>query len=172
MLEPLTDLPVEEPLEAGVPVRPARDSSVQVDAQPAPSARPAGEAREDELIDPEVLLGAIPATIVAGNAAATPSEVARPQGRIDPDELLSAELLTGDVLATPSNGGGSSGPKPLTPPELSLTDEPPDSSSGATARPDTSMQAGPAAGAAQPSSARLSQQRAPASKSPSKFASP
>src|SRR6185437_5610896 len=134
MLEPLTDLPIEEPLDGGLPVRPARDSSapapsgegpVPTDARPALVAS-APSAAGEELIDPEVLLGMTPPTLVEGAAsvstpaahdaasdqkgiAPAPAASSAPgtTDLIDPDELLSAQLLTGDPAATPARDNES-----------------------------------------------------------------
>src|SRR6185437_11613880 len=144
MLEPLTDLPIEEPLEPGLPVRPARDGSVQAEERRAPAAPAPGTVGE-ELIDPEMLLGMTPATLVEGQAsgppqpahdaasdqkgaaAGTPATSSAPGATdlIDPDELLSAQLFPGDPIAAPVRDHDSDGGARLsTPAELTLTDEP------------------------------------------------
>lgn len=160
MLEPLTDLPIEEPLEPGLPVRPARDGSVQAQERRTPAAAAPGTAGE-ELIDPEMLLGMTPATVVeepasgptppAHDAASDQNDAAAgtlatssapgATDLIDPDELLSEQLLTGDPIATPVRDKDSDGGARLsTPAELTLTDEP---FEGATRSSATNLEAKP-----------------------------
>ena len=62
MLEPLTDLPVEEPPEGAPTPRPGRNTSTPGEAaaraMETPKPRPGEATTGDELIDPEELLGA------------------------------------------------------------------------------------------------------------------
>jgi hypothetical protein len=109
VLEPLNDLPVEEPLEGGLHI-PAPTSSATATPTDAPSAAAASLAASrapqsdalvsgaalDELLDPESLLGPPPpladTRVITGSEtspAATPA--AAP---IDPEELLNADLLS------------------------------------------------------------------------------
>lgn len=92
MLEPLTDLPIEVPVEDGLPspqqARPARQEGT-----------PAQPSEMDELIDPEILLSPDYLNVPPGEpvAAASQTPVSHESSSpdlLDPLELLSAELLT------------------------------------------------------------------------------
>ncbi len=131
VLEPLTDLPVEEPLGGGsaTPAPGAAGRAAQ-HTNPSPSQAvaevdAAALAGLDELLDPESLLGP-PPPLAETRLGASSMPNPAPELQIDPEDLLSAELLTGFDLtahwpddATPANVAAADLP------ELSLLpDEP------------------------------------------------
>ncbi len=121
VLEPLADLPVEEPLGGGhATSAPGAAGRAAQDTNPSPSQAvaevdAAALAGLDELLDPESLLGPPPPLAETRlGASCVPSPAPEPQ--IDPEDLLSAELLTGFDLtarkpddATPANAAAAGG---------------------------------------------------------------
>src|SRR5690242_12930537 len=82
MLEPLTDLPVEEPVEGAPTLQPARNTSASSGgaaartAAEAPKAPPGAATAGDELINPEDLLAASEPLSVAPERDTAASSVA------------------------------------------------------------------------------------------------
>ena len=166
VLEPLSDLPVEEPFEGGLntPAPTPSAAATPTAAAPLPATSRAPEsdavvsgAALDELLDPESLLGPPPpladTRVVIGpdtSPAATPAEAP-----IDPEELLNADLLSApeplpDLQAQAAvPAPAPSAPRPAAGPELELSllpDEPisPD------AEPSAAASTGPPAAAKKP----------------------
>ena len=84
MLEPLTDLPVEEPPEGAPTPRPGRNPSTPGEAAArateAPKPRPGEATAGDELIDPEELLGASqPLSMASERDTAAPAVTTPPR---------------------------------------------------------------------------------------------
>jgi len=74
MLEPLTDLPIEEPAEGAQALRHARNTGPSGEAAVPAKSPPGAPAGGDELIDPEALLGASePPSVVPEREAPAPA---------------------------------------------------------------------------------------------------